>query len=97
MPGGEFERFFSMVDIRMAQFIGSSKEAERLGQALRREIKIEDSGYDWKLIGPNASESTRLLRLSVRSRSLEHTFPCGHVIARVSLKDSPNFLRISML
>jgi len=56
VSGAEFERFFSLVDIRMTQFTGSSKVAERLSQVLKGKIKIEDSGYDWKVIGPDASE-----------------------------------------
>ena len=53
MSAAEIEKFFSIVHIRMTQFTGSSKVAERL----RGEIMIEDSGYDWKVIGSNASES----------------------------------------
>jgi len=57
VEGADFEKFFSMVDIRMTQFTGSSKVAERLSGVLKGKIKIEDSGYDWKVIGPDAQEN----------------------------------------
>jgi 1-pyrroline-5-carboxylate dehydrogenase len=41
---------------RMTQFTGSSKVAEILARDLHGKIKIEDAGWDWKILGPDVSE-----------------------------------------
>lgn len=51
--GATFENIYRMTDVRMTQFTGSSKVAERLAEVTRGKIKLEDSGYDWKLLGPD--------------------------------------------
>lgn len=38
---------------RMIQFTGSTKVAQRLLRVTAGRVKIEDSGFDWKLLGPN--------------------------------------------
>lgn len=38
---------------KMTQFTGSSKVAEHLASVLRGKIKIEDAGFNWKLLGPD--------------------------------------------
>jgi len=44
-------------DIRMTQFTGSSRVAEHLAVQLRGKIKIEDAGFDWKILGPDAESA----------------------------------------
>ena len=39
--------------IRLLQFTGSKEVAEKLAVVLRGKIKIEDAGFDWKIIGPD--------------------------------------------
>jgi len=39
--------------IRLLQFTGSKEVAEKLAVDLRGKIKIEDAGFDWKIIGPD--------------------------------------------
>ena len=39
--------------IRLLQFTGSKEVAEKLAVDLKGKIKIEDAGFDWKVIGPD--------------------------------------------
>ncbi len=39
--------------IRLLQFTGSSGVAEHLSQVMRGAVRIEDAGFDWKVIGPD--------------------------------------------
>ncbi|MDX1507009.1 MAG: aldehyde dehydrogenase family protein [Woeseiaceae bacterium] len=39
--------------IRMAQFTGSSGVAERVSAALNGRVRLEDAGFDWKILGPD--------------------------------------------
>ena len=39
--------------IRMIQFTGSTKIAKRLLRLTEGRVKIEDSGFNWKILGPN--------------------------------------------
>lgn len=41
---------------RMTQFTGSSTVAEKLALLTHGKIKIEDAGFDWKIIGPDVSD-----------------------------------------
>jgi 1-pyrroline-5-carboxylate dehydrogenase len=41
---------------RLTQFTGSSKVAEILSRDLHGKVKIEDAGWDWKLLGPDVSD-----------------------------------------
>jgi len=41
--------------IRMLQFTGSSEVAEQLSQDMNGRIRVEDAGFDWKVIGPDYS------------------------------------------
>ena len=42
--------------IRMAQFTGSSTVAERVASTLNGRVRLEDAGFDWKVIGPDYSD-----------------------------------------
>ncbi len=39
--------------IRLAQFTGSSSVAERVAETLNGRVRLEDAGFDWKVIGPD--------------------------------------------
>lgn len=55
ISGPVLEKIYSMVDIRMTQFTGSSDVAEKLSEVTHGKIKMEDSGFDWKILGPDVS------------------------------------------
>lgn len=40
-------------DIAMIQFTGSSEVAERLTALVNGRVRLEDAGFDWKVIGPD--------------------------------------------
>ncbi len=44
-------------DIRLVQFTGSSHVAEATSVAVNGAVRIEDAGFDWKVIGPDYDES----------------------------------------
>lgn len=46
-------------DIRMVQFTGSNEVAEKLAVLMRGKIKIEDAGFDWKILGPDYDPKDR--------------------------------------
>eukprot|EP00831_Metopus_contortus_P002779 TRINITY_DN1102_c0_g1_i5.p1 TRINITY_DN1102_c0_g1~~TRINITY_DN1102_c0_g1_i5.p1 ORF type:complete len:570 (+),score=81.22 TRINITY_DN1102_c0_g1_i5:2-1711(+) len=52
--GDKFEKLYSMVPIRMTQFTGSGDIAERLAELTKGKVKLEDAGFDWKILGPDA-------------------------------------------
>lgn len=41
--------------VRLTQFTGSSKVGELLSKATHGKVKLEDAGFDWKVIGPDVS------------------------------------------
>jgi len=54
--GPVMEKILLTSNIRMTQFTGSSHIANRLAEKLKGKIKIEDAGFDWKVIGPDVKE-----------------------------------------
>jgi 1-pyrroline-5-carboxylate dehydrogenase len=42
--------------VRMTQFTGSSRVAELLSRETHGKVKIEDAGFDWKILGPDCSD-----------------------------------------
>lgn len=42
--------------IRMVQFTGSSGVAERVSASVNGRVRLEDAGFDWKIIGPDFDE-----------------------------------------
>ncbi len=52
----EMEKLLKLKVFRMHQFTGSSKVAEHLMQVLNGKLKIEDAGFDWKVLGPDVHE-----------------------------------------
>jgi len=41
--------------IRLTQFTGSSRVAEKLSRETAGKVKVEDAGFDWKILGPDVS------------------------------------------
>ncbi|KAL2935069.1 putative aldehyde dehydrogenase [Bienertia sinuspersici] len=41
---------------RMTLFTGSSKVAEKLAEDLKGQVKLEDAGFDWKILGPDVQQ-----------------------------------------
>jgi 1-pyrroline-5-carboxylate dehydrogenase len=42
--------------IRLTQFTGSSRVAEMLLEKTKGKVKIEDAGFDWKILGPDVDD-----------------------------------------
>lgn len=42
--------------VRLTQFTGSSKVGEHLSEVTRGKVRLEDAGFDWKVIGPDGTE-----------------------------------------
>jgi 1-pyrroline-5-carboxylate dehydrogenase len=42
--------------VRLTQFTGSSKVGEILAKATNGKVRLEDAGFDWKIIGPDGTE-----------------------------------------
>ena len=51
--GNTFEKLYSMCPIRMTQFTGSTDVAERLAGLTHGRVRLEDAGFDWKILGPD--------------------------------------------
>ena len=51
--GENTQRLLSKCELRTTCFTGSSKAAEKLTNALKGKVKLEDSGLDWKMLGPD--------------------------------------------
>jgi len=43
--------------IRLVQFTGSSEVAERVAATVNGAVRIEDAGFDWKIVGPDYDET----------------------------------------
>lgn len=54
--GENMEYLITEVDPRMTLFTGSKKVAEKLSKLLSGRIKVEDAGFDWKILGPDVSD-----------------------------------------
>ena len=51
--GNTFERLYDMVPIRSTQFTGSTDIAEKLAVLTHGRVRLEDAGFDWKVLGPD--------------------------------------------
>lgn len=45
-------------------FTGSSKVAEKLAVDLKGRVKLEDAGFDWKILGPDVQNVSRYTTFS---------------------------------
>jgi 1-pyrroline-5-carboxylate dehydrogenase len=48
------QEVITQTPVRLTQFTGSSKVGEMLAKATNGKVKLEDAGFDWKVIGPDA-------------------------------------------
>lgn len=51
--GPVMEAILKKSDAKMTLFTGSSRVGEHLVKALRGKVRLEDGGYDWKILGPD--------------------------------------------
>eukprot|EP01094_Clydonella_sp_ATCC50884_P025674 TRINITY_DN6854_c0_g1_i1.p1 TRINITY_DN6854_c0_g1~~TRINITY_DN6854_c0_g1_i1.p1 ORF type:complete len:548 (+),score=223.69 TRINITY_DN6854_c0_g1_i1:122-1765(+) len=51
--GRVVQRLLEQVPVRVTQFTGSSAVAEKLSRDLAGKVRVEDAGFDWKLLGPD--------------------------------------------
>ena len=51
--GPVMEAILKKADAKMTLFTGSSRVGEHLVKALRGKVRLEDGGYDWKILGPD--------------------------------------------
>ncbi|RYH16758.1 aldehyde dehydrogenase family protein [archaeon] len=54
--GPVMHRFLMDAQPRMTQFTGSSRIGEFLAKELNGRIKLEDAGWDWKVLGPDVHD-----------------------------------------
>ncbi|KAI3429948.1 Aldedh domain-containing protein [Psidium guajava] len=54
--GKAMNRLLLEANPRMTLFTGSSRVAEKLATDLKGRIKLEDAGFDWKVLGPDVQE-----------------------------------------
>jgi len=62
--GENMEYLIKEIEPRMTLFTGSKKIAERLSKLLSGRIKIEDAGFDWKILGPDVSDVDYIASIS---------------------------------
>ena len=55
--GAVMEKALKKGDARTTVFTGSSKVAEHLVKSLNGKVKIEDAGFDWKILGPDVPKN----------------------------------------
>lgn len=55
--GPVMEKILLKGGVRSTLFTGSSKVGEHLAKALHGRIRLEDGGYDWKVLGPDVPKS----------------------------------------
>lgn len=51
--GSVMEKILKQGDARTTVFTGSSAVAEKLVKSLKGKVRIEDAGFDWKILGPD--------------------------------------------
>ncbi|XP_010934312.1 probable aldehyde dehydrogenase isoform X2 [Elaeis guineensis] len=54
--GVTMNKFLLEAKPRMTLFTGSSRVAEKLAADLKGRIRLEDAGFDWKILGPDVQE-----------------------------------------
>jgi 1-pyrroline-5-carboxylate dehydrogenase len=62
--GPNMEQLITEVNPRMTCFTGSSHVGERLSKLLGGRIKLEDAGFDWKILGPDVSDVDYVAHIS---------------------------------
>ncbi|XP_042499447.1 delta-1-pyrroline-5-carboxylate dehydrogenase 12A1, mitochondrial [Macadamia integrifolia] len=54
--GKTMNKLLLVAEPRMTLFTGSSRVADKLAADLKGRIKLEDAGFDWKVLGPDVQE-----------------------------------------
>jgi 1-pyrroline-5-carboxylate dehydrogenase len=52
----DMEYLIDHSNFKVVQFTGSSRVGEHLATKTRGKIRLEDAGFDWKILGPDVSE-----------------------------------------
>ena len=55
--GPVMEHILRKGNARMTLFTGSSRVGEHLVKKLEGKVRLEDGGYDWKILGPDIPSS----------------------------------------
>jgi len=50
------QEVITQTPVRLTQFTGSSKVGEILAKATHGKVRLEDAGFDWKVIGPDVGD-----------------------------------------
>jgi 1-pyrroline-5-carboxylate dehydrogenase len=58
--GPIMEKILTKTPMRQTLFTGSQKIAERLCKVLSGKIRIEDAGFDWKILGPDVPKDEKM-------------------------------------
>ena len=53
------EKILTKGNVRQTLFTGSSRVAESLSKNLRGKVRIEDAGFDWKILGPDVPKNQK--------------------------------------
>ncbi|MEM7281644.1 MAG: aldehyde dehydrogenase family protein, partial [Pseudomonadota bacterium] len=58
-PGTEMGKLIQSAqeDVRLVQFTGSSNVAEIIAKQMNGKVRLEDAGFDWKVLGPDYDAS----------------------------------------
>lgn len=80
---------------RMTLFTGSSRVADKLAVDLKGRVKLEDAGFDWKILGPDVQEvitctvyACKIFAIYVNCKHfwklhcLFYLFPCRRIMLR---------------
>lgn len=51
--GPVMEKVLKLSNARMTLFTGSTKIGEHLVKSLNGRVRLEDGGFDWKVLGPD--------------------------------------------
>lgn len=54
--GPTMHKFLLEAKPKVTLFTGSSRVAERLAEDLKGRVKLEDAGFDWKILGPDVKD-----------------------------------------
>lgn len=55
------EKILKRGNVKQTLFTGSSKIAEHLSKQLAGKIRIEDAGFDWKILGPDVPKDQKMI------------------------------------
>ncbi len=55
------EQILKKGPVNQTLFTGSSHIAEHLTKVLKGKIRLEDAGYDWKILGPDVPKDQQMI------------------------------------